>query len=419
MKAAVVRRDTCRLCDSPDCELILPLEPAAIADEYVPEDRLGVEQPAYPLDLFLCRNCGHVQLLDVLDPEVLFGNYIYTTSTSPGLVEHFRRYAGEIQERLAPPPGSLAIDIGSNDGSLLRFLKEAGFEVLGVDPAREIARRATESGIPTVPRFFDSQVARDLLRDHGPARIVTANNAYAHSDHLGDITDGIRELLAPDGVFVFEVSNLLDFVEHVIFDYVHHEHLSYHSVKPLRAFLDRHGLELFDIQRIETKGGSLRGFAQRKGGPRPIAPSVDALVAEEDAAGLDRIETFRAFADRVQALKDGSRALLQEAKDAGATIAGYGSSATVTTLIYHFGLDEFLDFIVDDNAGRHGLYSPGHHIPVISPDALYERSPEYVVVLAWRFADPIVGKHQEYLDRGGRFVVPVPDIRVLDAAYSK
>ena len=416
MSVTISRRTTCRLCESEDLELVLPLEPSAVADAFVPAERLDEPQPAYPLDVFLCRGCGHVQLLDVLDPEALFADYIYTSQGSPGLVDHFRRYSEELVRRVEPAAGSLAVDIGSNDGTLLRFMKDAGMQVVGIDPAREIARRATESGIPTLNRFFGPDVADEVRGQHGAATIVTANNVFAHADDLGGIAAGVSRLLAPDGVFVFEVSYLLDTLRNMVFDYVYHEHLAYHAVKPLRGFLARHGMELFDVERIPTKGGSIRAFAQLSGGPRATAPAVAELIAEEDAAGLDRPETYKAFGAKVNELRDQTRALLAEAAANGATIAGYGASATGTTLMHHFGLGEYLSFIVDDNEDRQGLYSPGHHVPVRSPDALYEEEPAVVVVLAWRFAKPIVASHERYLENGGRFLVPLPEVRLVDAA---
>jgi hypothetical protein len=240
---------------------------------------------------------------------------------------------------------------------------------------------------------------------------VTANNVFAHADALGEIADGVRTLLAPDGVFVFEVSYLLDLVQNMVFDWIYHEHLCYHAIRPLQLFFDRHGMELFDVERIPTKGGSIRGFAQLRDGPRRVSPAVAELVDEESEAGLDRPETFRAFGSRIEAAAEDVRQALEVERAGGGTIAGYGASATVTTLLHHFELGDLVDFIVDDNPDRQGLYSPGHHIPVVPSDALHERRPAAVVVLAWRFADAIIRNNQRYLDAGGRFIVPLPSFR--------
>ncbi len=420
MNHAHHKRSTCRLCGHGELDLVLPLQPSAIADAFVPGEKLGEPQAVYPLDLYLCRACGHAQLLDVLDPRVLFSNYIYETSVSASLKEHFRQYADTVAARQQLSPGALVIDIGSNDGTLLRFFKEKGFAVLGIDPAENIARKATAGGIETLPAFFDSQTARTLRRERGPAAIVTANNVFAHSDAIADMADGIRELLAPDGVFVFEVSYLLDMVRHLVFDWIYHEHLCYHSIRPLAEFFRRHGLELIDVERVATKGGSIRCTVQKAGGPKAIAPVVAQMIAEEKATGLHTREFFDAFFARIEVEKRKLLAVLDEAKARGLTIAGYGASATTTTLMYHFELGPYLEMLFDDDKLRHHLYSPGHHLPVLPGEALEEKRPDVVVVLAWRYAAPIAAKHEAHLKAGGRFLVPLPELREISAAdYSK
>jgi SAM-dependent methyltransferase len=352
-------------------------------------------------------------MLDVVDPETLFRDYIYNTGASSSLVEHFRRYADELIARFGLSPGSLAVDIGSNDGTFLRFLKAKGLRVLGIDPAEAVAARATASGVETVPAFFTSTLGRELRSRHGAAALVTANNVFAHSDHLADMADGVRELLSPDGVFVFEVSYLVDIIDKRLFDTVFHEHLCFHSIKPLTAFLARHGLELFDVTRIPSKGGSLRAFAQRTGAARGVAPVVGELVQLESMMGLDRPAIFAEYTGTLEATKRDLHELLGSIKASGATVAGFGASATVTTLIYHFELGPFLDYLVDDNEARHGLYSPGLHLPVRPSSMLHDEKPDAVVVLAWQYADPIMAKHRAYVEQGGTFVVPLPEVKVV------
>lgn len=413
MSADVYRRDTCRLCGGKDLELVLRLTPTPPADDYVPAERLHKVQETYPLDLFLCHECAHAQLLDVVPPEALFGNYIYLTASSPGLVEHFRRYAEQVLTRVGPPKGSLVVDVGSNDGVLLKFFQEGGMRVLGIDPAREIARKATDSGIETLPAFFTSELAHRIKTERGPAAIITANNVFAHADNLADVTEGIRDLLAPSGVFVFEVSYLVDLIQGMVFDYIYHEHLCYHSVKPLDKFFRRHAMELIHVERISTKGGSLRGTAQLAGGPRQVSPSVARLITLEEDLGLHHSEYFKLFATKIDSLKAELGSLLIDLRAEEKTIAGYGASATVTTLTYQFDLGDVMSFIVDDNPSRQGLFSPGFHIPVVAPQALYERKPDYVIILAWRFSDLILKKHQAFLAQGGHFIVPLPKVEVL------
>jgi SAM-dependent methyltransferase len=408
----VSRRTVCRLCGSGSLELVLPLEPTPLADSYLPPERASESLERYPLDLHMCRACGHVQLLTVIDPRYLYRDYVYLTSSSPGLVEHYRKYAAHVVDRLHLPAGALALEIGSNDGTLLGFFKLHGLKVLGIDPAVDTAAAATARGLETLPIFFTAETGARIRADYGPAAVLAANNVFAHADELGDVADGIANVLAPDGVFVFEVGYLLDLVENMVFDWIYHEHLCYHAVTPLDRFLRRHGLELIDVERNHSKGGSIRAYAQPLNGPRPIAPAVGALKALEASLQLQDPATFRAFGDRIAAVKQELRALLAGYKAAGKSIAGFGASATVTTLAFHFGLGEFIEFLVDDNPAKQQTVSPGYHLPVLPSAALLERRPDVVVILAWRFADMIVARQQSYAAAGGRFVVPLPTVQV-------
>lgn len=413
MHPPVTRRTSCLLCDSTRVELAVALKPSPIADAYVPAERVAEPQPSYPLDLYLCRSCGHVQLMHVVDPEVLFADYIYYTSASSSFVEHFRRYADELIQRFLGSPSALVIDIGSNDGTLLRFFQDKGLRVLGIDPATGIAKQATTAGIETLPAFFTADLARRIRKERGPVACVTANNVFAHSDRLPDMVDGIRELLAPDGVFVFEVSYLVDIIEKLLFDTVYHEHLCYHSIKPLSSFLSRHGLELFDVTRLPSKGGSIRAFAQHCGAGRPRARVIDDLLALESKMGLDQPEAFEEFSKKLTAIKTDLHSLLETCRASGQVVAGYGASTTVTTLIHNFELGPILSYLVDDNPARHGLFSPGPHLPVLPPRTLYERKPDFVIVVAWQYAEPIMKKNGKYLEQGGRFILPMPRVRVV------
>lgn len=413
MNPSVYRRNTCRLCDGSQLELVMQLASSPPADDYVPPGRLDEVQACYPLDVFFCHSCGHLQLLDVLDPEALFCDYLYTTASSPGLVAYFRDYAEGVMHLIDPPEGATVVDIGSNDGTLLRFFQERGMQVLGVDPAADIAYQATEAGIETLPYFFTPDLAQQIRNERGPSALVTANNVFAHADDLAGLADGIHDLLAPDGVFIFEVSYLVDLMQNMVFDWIYHEHLCYHAVKPLETFLQRHGMELIRVERTLSKGGTIRCTAQLDGGPRTISPSVAELIGLEARLGLDGIESFKVFAARIEAVKSQFLDLLRGFIAQGKAVSGYGASATVTTLVYHFELGDKLSFMVDDNPDRQGLFSPGHHIPVLPPQAIYDRKPDYVVVLAWRFAKPIIEKHQAFLGGGGHFVTPLPDVTVV------
>jgi len=410
------RRDTCRLCGGRRLTPVLELTPTPPANAFVDAARLSEPQQAYPLDVFFCEDCAHVQLLDVVDPELLFADYVYVSGTSPVFVEHFRAYAEAIANTYAPQsPNGLVLDIGSNDGTLLSQFKALGFPVLGVDPAREIAARATAAGIETLPAFFSHYLARTLRQERGTAQIITANNVFAHADDLVGITEGIRTLLADGAIFVFEVSYLVDVFEKTLFDTIYHEHLAYHSVKPLQRFFQTQGMELIATERVGSHGGSLRGVAQLKGGPHRVTPSVQALIAREEELGLDRAETLQAFSDKIGRVKAELIALLRDLKSAGGTIAGFGAPAKATTLMYHFGIGpDVIDFIVDDSPLKQGLYSPGMHIPVLPSEAIFSKKPDAVVILAWNFAEPIMRNHARYLEQGGRFIVPLPNVEIFD-----
>lgn len=392
---------------------VLEMTPTPPANAFVGEAALTTEQPCYPLDVYFCADCGHVQLLDVVDPRLLFEDYVYISGTSPHFVKHFEDYAKDVIGRFKPPAGSLAVDIGSNDATLLSAFQARGMGGLGVDPARDIAARATEAGTETMAAFFTPNLAAEILDNRGPAWVVTANNVFAHADDLEGIVEGVRTLLDPEGVFVFEVSYLADVIESTLFDTIYHEHLDYHSLKPLKPFFAASGMELFAAERVPTHGGSIRGMAQVSGGPHQADGSVRDLIAMEESMGLDKAKTYRDFAGRIDQLGQDLKALTAGIKAEGKSIAGFGAPAKATTFMHHFGLGpETVDFIVDDSPLKQGLYTPGHHIPVLPPDALYQRNPDYVIVMAWNFAEPIMGKHQGFQEQGGRFIVPLPSLEV-------
>lgn len=403
------RRDTCRLCGGRALNLVLQLTPTPPANAFVGEAAKTAAQACFPLDVYFCDDCAHVQLLDVVDPRLLFENYVYVSGTSPVFVRHFDDYADAVVRRFGTGPGSLVVDVGSNDGTLLKAFKARGMKVLGVDPARDIAARASAAGIETVADFFTPALAADIRRRHGPAALVTANNVFAHADDLAGLRDGVKALIEPDGVFVFEVSYLLDVVEKTLFDTIYHEHLAYHSVKPLKPFFAAGGMAMIAAERVASHGGSLRGMAGIAGGPHAPDGSVESLVGLEEKAGLDRAGTLRAFGERIDGLGRELKRLIAGIKADGKSIAGFGAPAKATTLMHHFGIGpNAIDFIVDDSPLKQGLYTPGLHVPVLPPDALYRRRPDYAIILAWNFAAAIMAKHSAFRQAGGRFIVPLP-----------
>lgn len=407
------RRSTCRLCGNADLTLVLKLEPTPPANAFVKKVQLNNEQTCLPLDVFFCENCSHLQLLDIVNPKVLFENYVYVSGTSPIFIKHFEEYANDILTRYPQSKDSLIVDIGSNDGTLLRFFKQAGFNVLGIDPAKEIAENATKEGIKTLPIFFNYELSKLIRNEYGNAAIITANNVFAHVDDLGDFVKGIRNLLSQEGIFVFEVSYLADVIDKVLFDMIYHEHLSYHAVRPLIPFFESNGLQLIYAIRTNAHGGSLRGIVQLKGGSYKIADSVKKCVEQEERLRLDNAATYQEFERNITRQKEKLRTLLHKIKSSGKKIAAFGAPAKATTLMYHFGIGpKYIDFIADDNPLKQGLFSPGMHIPVVPSNWIYKKKPDYLIILAWNFADSIMKKHSDFHENGGQFIIPLPELVV-------
>lgn len=411
--ASVTRRTSCRLCDSSNILLVLPIKPSPIADAFVSRDKLDVAQPLFPLDLYQCQACGHVQNVDIVNPNLLFRDYIFQTSSSAGLIKHFEKYAKDVVTKFDVPVDSLVLEIGSNDGTLLKFFKELGMQVLGVDPALEIANQANRQGIPTLPDFFTSTLSKEIKQKYKSAKLIVANNVYAHSDHLADMTDAIEFLLDDDGVFVFEVSYLLDIIDNFVFDTVYHEHLSYHSITPFKRFFESHGLHLFDIEKISNKGGSMRGFVQKANGPRKESPIIAKMIAEEERRGLHKPGIFQQYEKEILQRKETLKNFIADAIKNNKRVVGYGASTTVATLMYHFELENVLEYLIDDNTKKHGLYSPGCHLEVKPSSVLYSDKPDIVIILAWQYANVITDKQKEFVNNGGKFVVPLPELKVI------
>jgi hypothetical protein len=407
-------KTNCRLCGSTSLDHVLPIMPSAIGDAFIPADRLSEPQDLYPLDCYLCLNCGHLQNLDVVDPDILFRDYTYRTSVSLGLVEHFKRYAHSVVSILGIPPGSLIVEMGSNDGSLLKAFKNEGMRVQGIDPARNIAAAATADGIPTIPNFFTSTLATRIKSEQGEAKLFCANNVFAHVDNMTDVVEGIRLLLANDGAFVFEVSYIVDMIDNMVFDTIYHEHVSHHALIPLETFLNKHDLTLFRVERTATKGGSIRAFAQPKStGLRPRSDELSKLFAEEERRGITKPKIYQDWFAAIEDRKRKVLAYLDNAIAEGKTVAAYGASTTTTTLLYHFELEGRIKFIVDDNPLKHGLFSPGAHLPVLPSSELTSRVPDIVVILAWIYAEPILKRNHAYIDASGRFLVPLPEPQIV------
>ena len=409
-------RTQCRMCAGKKLKKVMELTPTPDGNKFLKKNELGQPEPVYPLELYFCEVCHHLQLGHVVNPKILYQHkYPYVSSTSAHFVDHLKGYASEMVKRFCIKPGTLVVDIGSNDGTCLRFFKEADMQVLGVDPALEIAQQATESGIKTVGDFFSYELALRLREEYGPAGFITSHNVCAHIDHLDDVVHGVHHWLDNDGLFVLEVGYLLDVYNNLWFDTIYHEHLDYHTVAPFEKLFGRMGMELIDVQRISPQGGSIRIMAQKSGGKYTRNEMVDKLVRQEREAGLDRSETFIGFDRRITEVRDQLLTLVKSLKAQGKSIAGYGAPTKATTLMSHFKLgQDVLDFVVDDNPLKQGFCTPVSHIPVFSADEIYNRKPDYILILAWNFAEPIMKMHKGYEKNGGRFILPMPVPRIVE-----
>ena len=413
MGGVLRHRGTCRVCDAPDPELILSLGPTPLANAFPASPGEFAGEAYYPLDLYFCPRCSLLQLLDVVDPAVLFRNYLYVTGTSSTMAAHNQEYARTVRGLVQPDSTDLVVDIASNDGSLLRCFQPFGVRTLGIEPATNLAALARESGVETVNEFFSHDLAARLRSERGPAAAVLANNVLAHVDDPADFLRGCRELVADDGLVAIEVPYTGELVERLEYDTVYHEHLSYFSVTALLRLCDRAGLRAIRIDRLPVHGGSLRLYLSRSSGDH--GEEARTMAGAEARAGLTGLARYRQFADAVRGHRTALVDLIDTLLAEGRRIAGYGAPAKGNTLLNYCGIDtRRLPYTVDRNPLKVGRFTPGTHIPVRDVAALAEDPPpDYVLILAWNIADEIMRQLQGVRDRGGRFIVPVPMPRVV------
>lgn len=410
------RRADCRGCGATDLVSFLDLGPTPLANAFLRDLSEREREVAYPMEVFFCPRCTLVQLLDVIDPEALFRDYIYVTGTSDTIAEHNVAYARDIVESERLGTGDLVVEIASNDGSLLRAFQTHDVRTLGVEPAANIAEIARSYGVETVNEFFDEERGLALRERYGPARVVIGNNVFAHVDDPAGFLGGVRHLLTSDGVCSIEVPYLGELLDRGEFDTIYHEHLCYFSVTALLHLFERAGLRIERIQPLSVHGGSVRILARRDEG-REHASAVVAMARHEAERGLGHVETYRAFASGVERTRDRLMEMLEGWRAAGIPVAAYGAPAKGNTLLNYCGVTtELLPYTVDRSPLKVGLYTPGTHLPILPVSALLERCPQYVLILAWNFADEIVGQQEAYIRGGGRFAVPVPEPMILGAS---
>jgi SAM-dependent methyltransferase len=403
----------CRSCDGGDLSQVIDLgeQPLANAlrrpDDPEPERR-------FPLALVRCGGCSLVQLTGTVDPKVLFDVYHYFSSYSTTMVEAMRALASRVVARSGLGPDSLVVEIASNDGYLLQHYRDLGVPILGIDPARNVAEAATDRGVPTEVDYFDLAVAERLRAEGRVADVIHANNVMAHVPGINGFIAGIARLLSDEGVAVIETPHLVQMVEGAEFDTIYHEHVFYWSLTAVVALIARHGLAVTDVERLAVHGGSLRLFVSHAGTSPEAA--VAEVLDEERRLGVASAAYYRDFADRVEARREATMALLRDLKAQGATIAAYGAAAKGTVLLNHFGIGrELIDYVVDRNPGKQGFLVPGTEISIEDPARLLVDRPDHVLLLTWNFADEIIGQQADYLAGGGQFIVPSPVLRTVTA----
>jgi SAM-dependent methyltransferase len=404
----------CRFCGAPLVHVFADLGLSPLANSYVSAERLSAMQPFLPLCARVCSRCYLVQLEEYGGtPEELFSDYAYFSSYSTTWLEHAKRYAHLVIDRFELGPHSTVVEIASNDGYLLQYFVEAGVDVLGIEPAANVAAVAEAQGVPTLVRFFGREAALDL-RDEHAADLLVGNNVLAHVPDLNDFVAGLKLLLKPTGVITMEFPHLQRLVEDVQFDTIYHEHFSYFSLSSANRVFEAHGLVLFDVEELPTHGGSLRIYARHADDPsKPAAERVRELLAREDGAGYNRIETYLQFAERVKHVKRSLLSFFVDAKERGCSIAGYGAPAKGNTLLNYCGIGtDFIDYTVDRNPHKQGCYLPGTRIPIRDPSEVERTRPDYLFILPWNLRDEIMEQMRVIRDWGGQFVVHSPQLLV-------
>ena len=409
----------CRICKSQDLHIIIDYGKVALADSFLSSHEDIKNELKYDLRLCICGSCRHVQIDEILDPELMFNHYPWETGISKSIIE----YADEMSEKLincfstvSPNSRPRVIEIASNDGTLLKVFKSQGCEILGIDPAKNIAKKANDRSIHTIPDFFDSQIAETIVSDYGKWDICIARNVLAHVKELHSLVEGIRTVLHEDGFVVIEVPHLQSMFEDLQYDQVFHEHIGYHSLDSIQRLFELHSMELFDVESLWIHGGSLRIFLQHSGGPREIAEEVRNTLEAEKAIDLLDEKTWYKYSERVDKHKESLMGELIRIKENHQSIAIYGASGKGQSLLQFCGINNgLINYVVDKSPLKQGKITPGTHINIYGPERIYGDLPDVILLCAWNIADEIVAQEKKFIDLGGKFLIPFPSPHYYDA----
>jgi 2-polyprenyl-3-methyl-5-hydroxy-6-metoxy-1,4-benzoquinol methylase len=406
---------SCRLCGSPASQSFVDLGMSPLCESFITKSELDVMEPYYPLHALVCGSCFLVQLKQYVSVEHIFNEYAYFSSYSTSWVAHAKRYCEMIAERLSLGSDSLVVELASNDGYLLQHFAPLGVPVLGIEPAANVAQVAIDKGIPTRVDFFGVKLAEQLVKEGKRADLIAGNNVLAQVPDLNDFVAGMKILLKPDGIVTLEFPHLVRLIEENQFDTIYHEHFSYFSLVTIAVMARRHGLEIVDVDELPTHGGSLRVYLAHSGSSHEPSPAVAALLAREKELGLTDLTTYTSFASQVRRTKRKLLEFLIKAKEEGRSICGYGAPGKGNTLLNYCGIGpDFLDFTVDRNPYKHGRYTPGMHIPILPVEAIDEAKPDYILILPWNLKAEIVAQMRHVASWGAKFVVPIPEVLIID-----
>lgn len=402
----------CRICKSKNLESYLDLGNMPLVNRVIEEKDISSEKK-YPLNVLFCRDCNLSQLSIVVDPEVLFRNYTYRSSISDSFKRHCSNLAEELNKDVLKD-GGLIVDIASNDGCLLKPFKERNNCVLGIDPATNLAEIANREGIETIAEFWKPSLAKKVLGEYGPAKVITAFNVFAHVHDSHSFLDGVEILLDDNGYFIIEAPHLYNLIENTQFDTVYHEHLSYILVKPLDRLMKEHEMRIAKVKKFGMHGGSIRLYVEKQDKQDTSDGSTQKIIAEEERAGLYNIGAYMGVRREVNRLKNNLLTMLKELKSCGKSISAFGASAKGNILLNYCGIKkDLVNYIFDDTPEKQNKLYPGIHIPIISRDNLHKIKPDYLLLLAWNFADEMMEKTQDYKEKGGKYIIPVPEMKII------